>query len=197
MGRPKWVKNPVPKRIRSAEEALCNQSAGMALCRVPPRHIAPDGSIKIENFDQENFASDLHANGLPPGFFTHFGGLTVENYESVFLTCRATKCCFSPACDQNLGSVLLRCDHGSNFRNFDLETSYLYANGPDSFSPGFFTDFGRPTAKNYESVFLTVVRRSEHQDQAGRFIGCTSRRIAFPVAASGSVRSPRLRRYFI
>ncbi len=28
---------------------------------------------------------------------------------------------FWPACDQNLGSVVLRCDHESNFRNFDLE----------------------------------------------------------------------------
>ncbi len=38
------------------------------------------------------------------------------------------------------------------------ETSVLYANGPECFSPGFFTYFGRPTAKNYNSVFLTVVR---------------------------------------
>ncbi len=35
----------------------------------------------------------------------------------------------------------------------------LYANGPKSFPPGFFTHFWRLTAKNYESVFLTVVRK--------------------------------------
>ncbi len=29
---------------------------------------------------------DLYANGLPPGFFTHFGRPMVKNYESVFLT---------------------------------------------------------------------------------------------------------------
>ncbi len=33
----------------------------------------------------------------------------------------ATKWCFWPACYQNLGSVLLWCNHGSNFRNLDLE----------------------------------------------------------------------------
>ncbi len=44
----------------------------------------------------------------------------------------------------------------SKFRS--VETSDLYANGPESFPPGFFTYLGRPTAKNYESVFLTVVR---------------------------------------
>ncbi len=38
-----------------------------------------------------------------PRTFTHFGRPTVENYESV------------------LGLVILRCDHESNFRNFDLE----------------------------------------------------------------------------
>ncbi len=34
---------------------------------------------------------------------------------------RAIKWCFWLACDQNLGSVVLRYDHGSNFWNFDLE----------------------------------------------------------------------------
>ncbi len=33
----------------------------------------------------------------------------------------ATKWCFWLACDQNLGSVILRCDHESNFWNFDLK----------------------------------------------------------------------------
>ncbi len=34
------------------------------------------------------------------------------------------------------------------------ETSDLYANGVESFLPGFFTHFGRPTAENYYSIFL-------------------------------------------
>ncbi len=38
------------------------------------------------------------------------------------------------------------------------ETSDLYSNGPESFPPGFFTPFWRPTAGNYELVFLTIVR---------------------------------------
>ncbi len=40
--------------------------------------------------------------------------------------CRATKWCFWPVCDQNLGSVFLRCDHESNFWNFDLERLWSF-----------------------------------------------------------------------
>ncbi len=40
------------------------------------------------------------------------------------------------------------------------ETSDLYTNGPESFPAGCFTHFGHPKAKNYESVFSTVVRPS-------------------------------------
>ncbi len=48
---------------------------------------------------------------------------------------------------------------GLNFQNFDLErTPHLYANGPGSFPPGFFTPFWRPMAGNYESIFLTIVQ---------------------------------------
>ncbi len=39
----------------------------------------------------------------------------------VLFDCRATKWCFWPPYDQNLCSVILRCDPESNFRNFDLE----------------------------------------------------------------------------
>ncbi len=90
MGRPKRVKNPgeklythhrrkVPKRIRSAGIARCTlQSATLA---------HRTRWVKIENFDQERvFRFDLCVNGLPPGFFTHFGRPTAENYESVFLS---------------------------------------------------------------------------------------------------------------
>ncbi len=43
----------------------------------------------------------------------------------------------------------------------------------------------------------STVRRSEHRDHAGCCIGWTSRRIVFPVAASGSVQSPRLSTIFL
>ncbi len=46
-----------------------------------------------------------------------------------------------------------------NFAKFwPGETSEVYANGLKSFPPGFFNHFGRPTAKIYESVFLTARR---------------------------------------
>ncbi len=78
----------------------------------------------------------------------------------------ATKWCFWLACDQNLNSVLLWCDYMSNFSKFrPVETSDLHASGPESFTPGFLTYFGRPTAKNYELVFLTVVRPNGVFDQ--------------------------------
>ncbi len=67
--------------------ALCKKNAGMALFTLqsatPAHHTR---WVKIENFDQEYFASDLYANHLLPGFFTHFGRPTAGNYESVFLT---------------------------------------------------------------------------------------------------------------
>ncbi len=77
---------------------------------------------------------------------------------------------FWPTCDQNLGSVLLTCDHGSNFRNFELER-------PRTFTPmvpkvslqDFLPILGAPRTKitnrsfwlsgdqNLGSVLLTVV----------------------------------------
>ncbi len=79
-----------------------------------------------------------------------------ENYESVFLTgVRPTP---------GLGPFVVWL--WINFSKFwPGKTSNLYANGPESFPPGFFTCFGRPTGKNYESVFLTVVRPSGAFDQ--------------------------------
>ncbi len=56
---------------------------------------------------------------------------------------RATKWCFWLACDQNLDSVFLWWNYGSNFSKFwPVETLDLYANGPESFPPGFLTYFG-------------------------------------------------------
>ncbi len=47
---------------------------------------------------------------------------------------------------------------GQIFKILPGETSDLYANGAESSLPKCFTNFGRPMAKNYESVFLTIVR---------------------------------------
>ncbi len=44
---------------------------------------------------------------------------------------------------------------------------------------------------------IKIARHSEHRDHAGCCIGYTSRRITFPVTASGSVRSPRLSTIFL
>ncbi len=79
---------------------------------------------------------------------------------------KITNLYFWPSCDQNLGSVFLWCDYGSNFRKFRPgEISGLHANGPESFPSGIFTYFGRPTTKNYDLVFLTVVRPNGAFDQ--------------------------------
>ncbi len=107
--------------------------------------------------------SNLCVNGpesFPSGFFTHFGRHATENHKSAFLTCvrpnsdfdwRATKTWFGP----------LKVRPWVKFSKFWLrETSDLYTNGPESFPSGFFTHSGRPTAKNYESIFLTVMRRN-------------------------------------
>ncbi len=95
MGRLKRVKNPGEKlwhttgvkfwsesEVPGWHSAIKVQGGHSALCRVPPQHIAPDGSkLKILT-RREYFASYLYANGLPPGFFTHFGRPTLEKYES-------------------------------------------------------------------------------------------------------------------
>ncbi len=45
------------------------------------------------------------------------------------------------------------------------ETLDLYAYGPKNFPPGIFIPFWRPTAGNYKSVFLTVVRPNGASDR--------------------------------
>ncbi len=77
---------------------------------------------------REYFASENYASGtksFPPGFLTHFGRPVAKNCESGLFDHRATKWCFWMACDQNLDSVLLRCDNGSNFQNFDVESLWI------------------------------------------------------------------------
>ncbi len=78
---------------------------------------------------------------------------------------KITNWSFWPACDQTVLFSSVRPKPG--FGPFEVqpwvkfskfwsgETWDLYANGPESFPPGFFTDFECPRAKNYESVFLS------------------------------------------
>ncbi len=75
-----------------------------------------------------------------------------ENYESVFLTSVQPKPGFGPF-------EVQPCVKCSEFG--PRVTLNLYANGPECFPPGFFTRFGRSTAKNYESVFLTSLRPND------------------------------------
>ncbi len=116
-------------KFRSESEVTgwysATQGAGMDSCTLQNATPAHRISwVKIENFDQERyFASVLYANGLPLEFFTDFGRPTAENYNRSFWP----KWCFWPACNQNLGSVLLRCDHRSNSQNFDLERLRTFA----------------------------------------------------------------------
>ncbi len=56
-----------------------------------------------------------------------------------------TKWCFWPAHDQNLRSVILRCDHESNFWNFDLERLRTFTPMVPKVSPQDFVPlFGAP-----------------------------------------------------
>ncbi len=48
----------------------------------------------------------------------------------------------------------------------------LNASGPKSFPPGFFTHFGRPTAKNFDSVFLTELRPNGSSFQIFLIVDC-------------------------
>ncbi len=75
---------------------------------------------------------------------------------------------FWPSCDQMVLLICVRPKPG--FGRFEVQprvkfsklgprdTSDLYANGPESFPPGFFTPLWQATAGNYELVFLTGVR---------------------------------------
>ncbi len=81
--------------------------------------------VKIENFDQERVfrfrtLCQWCVKFLPRIFYPYWAPhgqkLRIGRFDS-----GATKWYFWPACDQNLGSVLLRCDHGSNLQNSDLE----------------------------------------------------------------------------
>ncbi len=69
---------------------------------------------------------------------------------------------FWPACDGNPETVILRCNQMGQISEFFLWREYfaaeLYACEPKRFPSRIFSHFGRPTAKNFDLVFLTGVR---------------------------------------
>ncbi len=102
---------------------------------------------------------------LPRISYPFWGSHTRKLRISLFARC-ATKWFFWPACDQNLefGPFEVRpCVKFSKL--LPGEISDLYASGPDSFPPGFFTPFWRATTRYYESVFLTTVRPNSAFDR--------------------------------
>ncbi len=90
---------------------------------------------------------------------------------------------FWPSCDQMVLLTGVRPKPG--FGHFEMrpwvkflkfwpgETLDLYANGPKSFPPGFFTPFWCPNAGNYKSVFLTGMRQ---KSMFGLFDRCATRK---------------------
>ncbi len=78
---------------------------------------------------------------LQEGFFTHFGRPTAKNFDSVSLTkVRPNEPSFQ-ILQIYLGLVILRCDHESNFRNFNWRDFGSYTNDLEGFPTGFFTPF--------------------------------------------------------
>ncbi len=81
---------------------------------------------------------------------------------------RATNWCFCPACDQNQGLVLLRCDRGSNSQNFDLKrlltfTSMVPKVSLEDFVPILGAPWPKTTNRSFwpacdQMVLLTSVR---------------------------------------
>ncbi len=72
---------------------------------------------------------------------------------------------FWQSCDQNLGSALLRCDHGSSSQNFDLEgLSDLYANGPKVSFHDLLPTLAAPRLKIMSSKWFTVWVPNGSQD---------------------------------
>ncbi len=112
MGCPKWVKNSwretIGVKVRS--ETLSPRQNFLfwpIWCDVPGWHSA------------RNFTSVVRIMFLPRIFYS-FWTPPGRKLRIGLFDQRATKWRFRPACNQNLDSVLLRCDYGSNFRNFDL-----------------------------------------------------------------------------
>ncbi len=78
--------------------------------------------VKIENFELERVFCFGPLQRWSPSriFYPFWAPHSLKLRISLFDHC-ATNWCFWLACDQNLISVLLRCDHGSNSQIFDLE----------------------------------------------------------------------------
>ncbi len=93
-----------------------------------------------------------------------------ENYESVFLTGVRPNGAF----DRHVTKTWIRSFYGATMGQIFEILTYRYFDGPESFPPEFFTYFGHPTAENYESVFLTVVRLNDAFDQCATKTGVRS-----------------------
>ncbi len=87
--------------IRSTGVAHRNQSAGMG----QNRKFWPGESSSLRNFTLA--VRKVSSQDFLPVLGNPWPKITNRS--------------FWPACHQNLRSFLLRCDHGSNFQNFDLE----------------------------------------------------------------------------
>ncbi len=89
-----------------------------AFCRVPSLHLVvechPSPSDSLWNFTPECVK-------FLPGIFYPFWASHSQKLQIGLFDRRANKWCFLLARDKNLGSVILRWDQESNFRNFDLE----------------------------------------------------------------------------
>ncbi len=122
--------------------------------------------VKIGNFDQERvfcFKPLCQQWSLSTIFYSFWAPHAQKLWIGLF-DCRVTKWCFWPACDQNLDPVLLRCDRGSNSQNFDLERLQTFT--PIVLKVSLHNLlFGRPTAQNFDSFFLTIVRTNGAFDQ--------------------------------
>ncbi len=95
------------------------------------------------------FGPELDESGLESflqGTFTNFGRPMAEHCDSVFLTK------VRPNVPKTEFFYMERLGETVSTPTFD-------ESGLESFPPGTFTNFGRPTARNCDSVFLTGVRQ--------------------------------------
>ncbi len=119
--------------------------------------------LKVSNFQNSDLETLWNFTLMVPkvplqDFLPILGALRLKNTIRFFW----------PSCDQMV--LLTSVRPKSMFGPFEVrpqvkrskfwpgETSDLYANGVESFPPGFFTHFGRPTAKNYSFVLSTLKR---------------------------------------
>ncbi len=79
-----------------------------------------------------------------------------KNYDSVFLTNAQPNSAFDWRATRTYVWSFSRCEHGSNFQNFDLERLWTFTPMVPKVSLQYFLPIlGRSIAENYDSVFLT------------------------------------------